>query len=127
MSISKSCGNDMDNKSAEFEQLERQLIDQLYFKNRVLQEIIDIAFADIFSAVEIKDGEMILRENPIFDAGIQVTVTKDKINISAPYRMKALDLLGKIFVFDEYEDSLKNKVKAEQLKVKQMMQRLNID
>ncbi|HEY4622645.1 MAG TPA: hypothetical protein VIH12_02235 [Solibacillus sp.] len=41
--------------------------------------------------------------------------------------MKALDLLGKIYVFDEYEDSLKNKVEAEQLKVKQMMQQLNIE
>lgn len=127
MSIFKSCGNDMDNKSAEFERLERQLIDQLYFKNRVLQEIIDIAFVDIFDIVEIKDGNMTIREDAIIDGGVQITATKDGLKVSTPYRMKALDLLGKIYVLDEYEDSLKNKVKAEQLKVKQMMQQLDIE
>lgn len=127
MSIFKSCGNDMDNKSAEFEQLERQLIDQLYFKNRVLQEIIDMAFVDIFDVVELKDGNMTIREDAVINGGLQVSTTIDGFKVTAPYRMKALDLLGKIFVFDEYEDSLKNKVKAEQLKVKQMMQQLDIE
>lgn len=37
MSIFKSCGNDMDNESTEFEQLERRLFDCLYFKNRIIQ------------------------------------------------------------------------------------------
>ena len=127
MSIFKSCGNDMDNKSTEFEQLERRLFDCLYFRNRVLQEIIDMAFVDIFDIVEIKDGNMTFREETVINGGVQVLTTEDGFKVTAPYRMKALDLLGKIFVFDEYEDSLKNKVEAEQLKVKQMMQQLNIE
>lgn len=127
MSISKSCGNVMDNKKTEFEQLEQQLIDHLYFRNRVLQEIIDMAFVDIFDIVEIKDGNMTLKKDAVIDSGVEVAYTKDSLTVSTPYRMKALDLLGKIYVLDEYEDSLKNKVKAEQLKVKQMMQQLNIE
>lgn len=117
----------MDNEKTEFEQLEQQLIDHLYFRNRVLQELIDMAFVDIFDIVEIKDGNMTIREDAVIDSGIQVTITKDSLSVTAPYRMKALDLLGKIYVFDEYEDSLKNKVEAEQLKVKQMMQQLDIE
>lgn len=117
----------MDNKKTEFEQLEQQLIDHLYFRNRVLQEIIDMAFADIFDIVEIKDGNMTLKKDAVIDSGVEVAYTKDSLTVSTPYRMKALDLLGKIYVLDEYEDSLKNKVKAEQLKVKQMMQQLNIE
>lgn len=127
MSISKSCGNDMDNEMTEFEQLERRLFDLLYFRNRVLQELIDIAFSDLTDVVEIKDGNMTLREDAVIDSGIQVTATKDGLKVSAPYRMKALDLLGKIYVLDEKENQLKVKIYAEQLKVKQMMQQINIE
>ena len=127
MSIFKSCGNDMDNEMTEFEQLERRLFDRLYFRNRVLQEIIDMAFVDIFDLIEVREDGLWIKEGAVFDSGIQVTMTKDSLKVTAPYRMKALDLLGKIYVLDEYEDSLKNKVEAEQLKVKQMMQQLDIE
>lgn len=117
----------MDNESTEFEQLERRLFDRLYFRNRVLQEIIDIAFVDIFDLIEVREDGLWIKEGAVFDSGVQVANTKNGLKISAPYRMKALDLLGKIYVLDEYEDSLKNKVEAEQLKVKQMMQQLDIE
>lgn len=127
MSISKSCGNAMDNKNAEFEQLERRLFDHLYFKSMIIQELIDIAFSDLTDVVEIKNGNMTLREDAVIDSGIQVTMTKDSLKVTAPYKMKALDLLGKIYVLDEKENQLKVKIYAEQLKVKQMMQQINIE
>lgn len=127
MSIFKDCGNDMDNEMTEFEQLERRLFDRLYFRNRVLQEIIDMAFVDIFDLIEVREDGLWIKEGAVFDSGIQVVNTKNGLKISAPYRMKALDLLGKIYVLNEKENQLKMKIDAEQLKIKQMMQQINIE
>lgn len=105
-----------------------EIEDFQYMRARVIQELVNYAFADVTDYVEFYQDEnnitqVRIRPDAPLDNYVQIKITVSGFSVSCPMRSKALKWLGTLFVGEELEkrDTERDRVMREMKLSVQMM------
>lgn len=119
---------------SDLNRLEEELTDLLFQRARILEELIALAFVDVYDYIVIntviEDGKekQIISLHPDINEmdvrGIEILQGEDGLTVRAPHTMKALEILLRYFnelEKDDSEISLRSRIETEREKVKKVL------
>ena len=110
---------------SDLDKLEEGLINQLFWRARIMEELIALAFVDVGDYIVIDTEKQVVSLHPNINQmdmrGIEILQGKDSLTVRAPYRMQALGILWRYFNNgDDSEDSLRLRIAVEREKIKKL-------